>query len=136
MRFWGLGIPPTRHKVPFVYPCFIFRGRSCPRTDIIRITKLPFPRLQASFRSIAIYTEHPEWVRTDNMTTRTTTTTRSAEGSQATRRRRRRRIDDDNDARNAGECIFDNNRLKHVYYLDCLFMYLLFFNRYVIVKIR
>ena len=26
MRFWGLGIPPTSHKVPFVYPCFIFRG--------------------------------------------------------------------------------------------------------------
>ena len=40
------------------------------RTDIIRITKLPFPRLQASFRSITIDTEHPEWVRTDNMTTR------------------------------------------------------------------
>ena len=35
-----------------------------------------------------------------------------------------------------GVYFFDNNSLKHVYSLDCLFMYLLFFNRYVIVKIR
>ena len=23
MRFWGLGVFPTRHKVPFVYPCLM-----------------------------------------------------------------------------------------------------------------